>query len=47
MTLSLSCTVLSKTFITKELEYKAGLNRKIKFACIATYVFLSDESLLT
>ena len=27
--------LLSKTFITKVLEYKAGLNRRIKFACVA------------
>ena len=24
-----------KSFITKVLEYKAGLNRRIKFACVA------------
>ena len=36
-----------KHFITKVLEYIAGLKGKIKFVCVATYVFLSDESLLT
>ena len=36
-----------KCFLTKVLEYIAGLNRRIKFVCVATYVLLSDDSLLT
>ena len=33
-------------FITKVLEYKAVKAGRIKFACIAMYVFLIDEFLL-
>ena len=38
--------ITSKSVITKAQEYDVGLKLKILSVCIATYVFLSDESKL-
>ena len=35
--ISALCYVFLKHFITKVLKYEAGLNRRIKFVCVAMY----------
>ena len=45
VTIKISAQNNLKHFITKVLEYKAGLNGRIKSVYVATFVFLSDKSL--